>query len=778
MPIAISLLLGVLLLQQCADLPPWPLLLALTLLALLLWRRVPWLAALPLGFCYAGLHAWVMLAGGLPPGLEGVDLLAEGEILSLPQVDQRRARFEFQIQELYQGEAKMDFSGKVRLSWYGQEPPSLNAGERWRLLIRLRPPRGFANPGTFDYEAWLWQEGIQATGYVRRSALNQPLGAGSVLGWWQRQRQLLGEAIEARSATGAAGLIKALTIGDYAGFTDPQWQAFRITGTTHLVAISGQHISMVAGVLLLLASWLWRRSARLCLLLAAPRAAASMALLGAGFYAALAGFSVPTQRALIMLFTLLLPRILGRQGRPWQGMAYALILVLLLDPRAVLSAGFILSFAAAGAILWGLALRAPGESYLVTLWRMQWVVLLVLTPLLILLFHQTSLLALPVNLLAVPWFGLVLVPLAFVAVLLLLLAPALGGPLLGLLSPLFGFTLDLLQWAGDADIGLLDVAQRPAALVLLAFLGALWLVAPLRLPARYLGLALLAPMLAWREPPLPTGAFALTLLDVGQGLAVVVRTANHLLLYDAGPAFGGEFTAGDAVVVPYLKGKGLERVDRLLLSHAARDHTGGAPDVLRQLRVGRLLANTAPEGAAAVDPCVAGEHWRWDGVDFRILHPAPSETGRGNNASCVLWVDNGAGRLLLTGDLEREGEAALLARYGPLLAGAAVQVGHHGSRSSSSPPWVAATRAPLALISSGAGNPFGFPAPEVVARWRDTGARVVNTADSGAIEVPFDPGQGPGSVSRFRERTKRYWHRSADASAGASAGLSVTGAMQ
>ncbi|MBF0255655.1 MAG: DNA internalization-related competence protein ComEC/Rec2 [Gammaproteobacteria bacterium] len=763
---ALSFFLGVLLLQHSPELPPLPWvlfgLLVGLLAALLLARRLAWLSLLLLGFCYAALHASWHLAEQLPTDWEGRDLLLQGRVLSLPVKFERRLRFEFQPEQVLADGKELAFAGKLRLSWYAKQLPDLRAGERWQLQVRLKRPHGFANPGGFDYQGWLWQQGIRATGYVRTSELNQPLnqpGEGPAgIYFWQRWRQDFAERLEQAASAESLPLLAALTIGERSGFSQEQWQMFRETGANHLVAISGLHVGMVAGLMLLTAGWLWRRSARLCLWLAAPRAAALAALLAAAFYAAMAGFAIPTQRALIMLLVLLLPQLLGRQGRPWQGLGHALILVLLIDPRSVLSPGFILSFAAVAAILWALARRRAGESWLIGLLRMQFAVLLVISPLLILLFNQASLLALPVNLLAVPWFSLVLVPLAFVASLLLLALPSWGAELFALISPLYSLSLEGLAQIAAIGPGLVEMAERPSWLILLACLGGLWLLTPLRLPGRSLGLLLIWPMLAWQRPTLEPGQFEMDFLDVGQGLAVVLSTRNHVLLYDTGAAFSADFNAGSAVVLPFLKQRGIDRLDRLIISHPARDHAGGLAAILAQMPVEQLIAQPGAKAyPRPAEPCRAGLAWEWDGVEFEIVHPREPERWRPNDASCVLRVASGKAKLLLTGDLERPGEQALLAEQGPRLAGSLVQVGHHGSRTSSSPAWVETLAAPLALVSSGYRNPFGFPAAEVVERWRNAGAQVLNTAETGAIHLRFDPHAGASAPQAWRQQRPRYW---------------------
>lgn len=766
---AVGFFLGVLLLQQLPRLPEWPWLLGLAVVALAVWvlalrfqSRLGALAVALLAFAYAGLMAHLALTQVLPAELESRDLLVEGRVLNLPVKGRDRVRFEFVIDAVrLKGEAK-DFRGKVRLSWHGRH--QVKAGERWRLFVRLKAPHGFANAGGFVLDDWMWREGLVARGYVRKSPDNKRLADSAGLGRWEAARQGISERLAQALEGRAHALVAALTLGDRSGFTQADWQVFRDTGTNHLVAISGLHISMVAGLLLLVMGRLWRQSARLCLWLPVPRAAAVFGLLGAVFYAALAGFAIPTQRALIMLAAILLPLLFGRQLRPWRGLALALVLVLLIEPRAVLAPGFLLSFAAVAAILWALATREARAGFWRSLWRMQLAATLIVSPLVMLLFNQASWLGLPVNLLAVPWFSFVLVPLAFVGVSLLLVAPPLGAWLLQLVAPLYDWTLAAFSLVTSQAPGVVHLADRPLLVILLAILGGLWMLAPVRLPARPLAALLFVPLFAWREPLLPNGAFGLTMLDVGQGLAVVVQTCEHLLLYDTGPRFSDDFDAGHAVVLPWLRSQGLGRIDRIVISHPARDHAGGLASIHAAMPVAEVIAHPLPKSLSPKDAwsrldCREGMSWHWDGVDFEILHPEDFSLWNDNDSSCVLKVSNAAGGVLLLGDLEKPGEEALLKTHGERLRGLVVQAGHHGSKTSSSEAFVEQVRSPLVLVSSGYLNMFRFPSLQVVKRWQATGAEVVNTAELGSLSLVFDPDTGPGPVSSYRQSQQRFWRK-------------------
>lgn len=717
-----------------------------------------------LGIAYAGLIAHQAQLQTLPEALESQNLLVEGTVLGLPLHGPDRSRFELQIESARKGDELQSFQGKVRLSWISKDRQPLRAGERWQLLVRLKAPHGFANPGGFIQEDWMWREALVARGYVRKEGKPQRLSAPSGLAHWEAGRQALSERLTAAIDGPARALVAALTLGDRSFFTQTDWGTFRDTGTNHLVAISGLHIGMVAGLLLMAVGWLWRRSQRLCLWLPAPRAAALLAMLGAVFYAALAGFAIPTQRALIMLAAILLPLLLGRQVQPWRGLGLALVLVLLIEPRAALAPGFLLSFAAVASILWALGTPEARQGFWASLWRMQLAASLIVSPLVVLLFNQATWLGFPVNLLAVPWFSFVLVPLAFVGVSLLLLAPAMGSWLLQQVAPLYEWTLAGLTWTATQAPGVWYLADRPLLVILLASLGGIWLLAPVRLPARGLATLLFVPMLGWRAPSLAEGAFGITMLDVGQGLSVVVQTRNHLLLYDTGPKFSEDFNAGQAVVLPFLRSQGLSHIDRLLISHPAGDHAGGLASILEAISVTQVLGPELPPSLNPARPwprrdCRAGESWHWDGVDFEILHPKNPRDWDDNNSSCVLLVRNAAGALLLLGDLERPGEEALLKTQGAKLKGALVQAGHHGSKTSSSPAFVEQLQSPLVFISSGYKNMFRFPAQSVVERWRASGAELVNTSELGALSLVLDPNRGRSQVQGYRQQDSRFWRR-------------------
>lgn len=709
--------------------------------------------AAALGFAWAYLHATVRLADMLPTELEGVDLQVEGRVVGLPEFDERRVRFLFEPTGLVLNDRAHPFRGRLRLAWY-DESPTLAPGERWHLTVKLKRPHGMANPGTFDYEAWLFQQGIRATGYVRTAGRNhrlvQPL-------WWQapvdRARAAIREQIMGLvGETPFTGVLLALAIGDRSGVASAQWDVFTATGTNHLMAISGLHIGLVAMLVGLLVRIGWR--GRLTLYLPAQKAAAGAALVAAALYALLAGFSVPTQRSLVMIAVVALALMAGRPVRPTAGLALALMGVLLLDPLCVLSPGFWLSFGAVAAIFHAMAGRLGADGVWWRWGRVQVVVAVALTPLLVLFFGNTSVSAPAANLVAVPWVSFLVVPVAIAGALAAVMFPALATVLLqvgnALMAWLWPF-LDLLAALAPAP----RFASPPGWAVLAGGIGAAWLLAPRGWPARAIGGLWLLPMLLWAPVRPNPGEVWLTLLDVGQGLATVVETAGHTLVYDTGPRFGPNFDTGEAVLDPYLRARGARRIDTLVVSHGDLDHIGGARSLTDAWPVSRLLTGVpAKVDWTANEPCQRGQAWDWDGVHFAVLHP-PRATG-GNDGSCVLRISAPGGELLLTGDIEAGVEADLVGAGAPLRARVLV-VPHHGSKTSSTAAFIDAVAPELALLPVGYRNRFRLPHPTVVARYRTRGITLLDSAQDGAVTVRL-AADGSLQTVTWREQGRRYFH--------------------
>ncbi len=749
---ALPFALGVCLLQLVPELPSPGLFFSVIVAAIIPALRLRWLPPLLLGLVWAWGHASWMLNHALPAHLEGRDLDVVGQVVGMPEVRGQGKRFLFDVAAV--GDA--GFSGRVRLNWYRDAPP-IRSGEQWRLRIRVKAPHGFANPGGFDYEGWLFRQGVRATGYVRRAEINQRVDdAGHSV---DRLRQGLAEALTALNLQGAAaGLIPALVLGDRAGIQRHDWEVLMRTGTNHLIAISGLHVGIMAGLAFFMLRWFWRRSARLAQGFAADRAAAVAGLLAAVGYAALAGFAISTQRALIMLALVFGAILLRRTMRPAAALSIALALVLLLDPLACLSPGFWLSFGAVAVLLFGMS-RRVGEGGTAWRWgRAQWLVALGLLPLLFLFFGRIAPAAPLVNLLAVPLFT-ILLPMVLGGVVLTLVFDW-SAPVHGV-SWLLNQTYGLLVLVADHPWSTWLLPEQPVWVWATAFMGVSLLLLPRGLPGRWTGLIFMLPLFSLPPQPPAPGEYRFTLLDVGQGLAAVVQTHAHVLVFDTGPAFPGGFDTGSAVIVPFLRARGIGRVHTLIVSHADQDHAGGVQGLVDGVRVDRVLSGEPGElGDGVAGQCLAGMDWHWDGVDFRLLQPQQPLPEESNNRSCVLKVSNAAAGVLLTGDAEALVEGRLVAGQGEDLPSQVLVAGHHGSATSSSWLFLDAVRPEYVLFAAGYRNRYGFPRPWVVQRARDTGALTLNSADTGAIEWSF-PASGPlPRPILYRLARRRYWsHR-------------------
>jgi competence protein ComEC len=617
---------------------------------------------------------------------------------------------------------------------------------------------------------WLWEQGLQATGYVR-AGLRDPAPRLVDATWRhpvERARQAVRDAVfEQVADRPTAGLLAALIVGDQNAIDRADWDIFRATGVAHLMSISGLHITMFAWVAALLAGALWRRSQRLCLAWPAQHAALAGGIVLAAGYALFSGWGVPAQRTIWMLVTVGLLRLSGRRW-PWPSVwLLAAAVVVTIDPWALLQPGFWLSFVAVGVLFaTDPGLPPPDESAASragahrlaasagAMAREQWVVTLALTPLTLLLFGQASVVGLLANAVAIPWVTLVITPLALAGVAL----PALWAPAGAAVQWLQAY----LQWLAGLPFATVAVAAAPVWAGAAGVLGGLLLV--LRLPwhVRLLGVPLLLPVLLWQPLRPALGQFELLAADVGQGNAVIVRTAGHTLVYDSGPRYGPDSDAGHRVLVPLLRALG-ERVDMLVLSHSDSDHTGGAAAVLAMQPRAELLSSLpADHELQALRPsrrCAAGQRWAWDGVAFEVLHPAAPDyqaPRKPNAMTCVLRVANDRRAVLLAGDIEQAQEARLVPDAAAVRADLLL-VPHHGSKTSSSEAFLAAVQPSVALVQAGYRNRFGHPAAAVLERYRSRGVAVIDSAHCGAAFWRSDPGR---EVDCQRDRAPRYWqHR-------------------
>lgn len=733
-------------------------------------------AAFLLGAGYASLRAEARLADALPEHWAGRDIDLIGVIDELPTRYSDSIRFAFRVERVATPGAQVP--SRVSLTWSrprsgeiaGEALPDLRAGERWRWHVRLQPPHGYANGHGFDLEAWMLENDLRASGSVRVDAPMQRLAAhaGSSRDHVNRLREAIRTRIDrALPEHSARGVIAALTIGDQRAVPAEQWALYNAAAISHLLSISGAHVTLFAAWAAALVLFAWRRSPALCAKLPAQKAAALVAMLIAFGYAVLAGFEVPAQRTCLMLAVAAAGLLLDRRLSPWLILAYALAIVLLVDPWAVLAVGFWFSFVAVALLIylsWG---RYGGRAGALPLARQvvltQLLMAVGLAPITVFLFGQISLVGPLVNAVAIPLVTLFVVPLALVWLVL---------PLDGLLhlaaSGIEALTV-LCRVATALPAALWVQHAPPAWTVALALVGVLYVFAPPAWPWRWAGLALSLPIFTVTPLRPAEGEFRLTALDVGQGTAVAIETARSVVLYDTGPRWNDVFDAGNRLLVPWLRATGNARLAVLVLSHLDLDHAGGAASVLAALPTARLYANLEGDDALARlaarhgtehAPCLAGTTWTIDGVRFDVLAPGTAEEARdasANDGSCVLAVTSASGfRALLPGDAERAAEARLVERVGPALRADVLVAGHHGARASSTEAFLDAVSPAHAVVTAGFGNRYGHPHAETLTRLAARSIAVHRTDRAGAIRFESAAGRTQ-EPHRVREAMRRYW---------------------
>ncbi len=731
------------------------------------------MACLLSGFLYALYTASALLEQRLPPDWEGEDIVLEGIISSIPEQRGQSVQFLFAVEQARLAGTVGNtltasrLRGAVRLSWFAErarkaraaiDPPDVQVGERWQLVVRAKRPNGFMNPGGFDYEQWLFTQRVVATGYVRNREDNQRLQAAPLFHPDRIRSQISRAISHALADSPSAGLLQGLAVAERSGISAEQWDVLRRTGTSHLLAISGLHIGLVAGFGFLPVALLWWLFPGLYLRLPVSIAGGALGAVFALAYALLAGFSLPTQRALVMVLVLLFG-LLQRQRIPFSlTFCTALLAVLLLDPLASLSVGFWLSFSSVG-LLFILLNRQHRPARFGFLW-LQLGLSLGMVPLTAAFFGGVSLVSPLANLVAIPWVTLLVVPLVLLGVVLLPISAELAAGVWWLAAQSLEGLWHGLSWLAQAEWALLPLPAVPWWWVLLGLSGFLFWLMPRGIPGRWLGLAMLLPLFIWQPArPLP-GEFQLTVLDVGQGLASVIQTAQHTLVFDTGPKSSDSFDTGELVVLPWLRAQGIRQLDGLLVSHADNDHRGGADALLAALPVRQLWVNDSsifPERVTSL--CRAGQSWRWDEVDFQVLHPSAAfDSRKRNDHACVLRVGNGAHSVLLAADIERRAEAWLIDNQADLQVDVLL-VPHHGSKTSSSPEFLAAVRPQLAVVSAGYRSRYNHPHPDVVARYRQAGIPLVNTVDTGALDLYFPASTGAVSMHAWRQQHRRFWNR-------------------
>jgi competence protein ComEC len=748
------------------------------------------------GFVYTGWYIHTNVAELELQHREGISIHIVGVVVSMPVISDRRQRFDFNMQGIVVNDTldkslqpkrlfmlDKSFSGKVRLNWYQQKSiPKM--GQRWQFEVRLKKPNGSLNPGGFDYEKYLFQNRILATGYVRNSSFNRQLDKPRTEFIPVAElRQRIAEKLDRLLADYPyKGLVKALSLGIKGDIDHSQWKTFIDTGTNHLIAISGLHIGLMASITWIMFYWLWRLSNILNRSLPAFYVASAAAFLMACFYAALAGFAIPTQRALIMLGVVFIVASFKRELPVSYILLDALLIVLLIDPLSSLSSGFWLSFGAVAVILFAFANRLPGNStglnILIYSGLMQWRIFIGLIPIMLILLHQLSIISPLANYLAVPLMSFVIIPLTLLATLLSLFYEPLANVLFLFLDWPIRLLFWWLQWLNTSaltELGLTNtgtvwyLTDNGWFSIVLIVIGSLWLLMPKGVPGRWLGVVLCLPALLNTVPQIEPGNVQVSILDVGQGLAVVVQTANHSLLYDTGDKYSETFNFADQVIIPFARISGIQRFDKVIVSHGDKDHAGSINEILSAMAV-EELSTSEPERLIVKDRkfsqnkniCAQGQRWQWDKVNFQFLSPEPLKNyHKSNNRSCVLLITLVSGQsFLLTGDIEKDTEKQILKSY-PELRADVLLIPHHGSKTSSSAAFIRQLNPDIAIFSTGYRNRFHFPAKKILKRYQSMNIKLFNTTN-GALEITSNISNNSLSIKQFRYSDKHFWHRTAE----------------
>jgi len=727
--------------------------------ASLIWPCLRLVVYFCLGLCWSSYAFTNQLTEYFPPAYERVSIQLQGRVASLPKSTEGNQGFRFDVQAILGSNQEINDlavlkNKRLKLSCY-RCPYQFEPGQQWQLTVRLKRPHGYASWGAFDYEKYLFRHHIIATGYLRTKDTNILLAPAmnSFDTWRWRIKQKLNQSFATQSV--GSQLILALAIGDKSGLTNDQKQVLQRSGTSHLMAISGLHVGLVFISISALFSLLLKPFARVFEYLPRQHIVLLPGLAGAFIYAGLAGFAVSTQRAFIMLSVYVVCRFIMRTPSLLKVLLITAFLVLLYDPNSLLDIGFWLSCGAVLIISMVGQSNVTDNSQMFSLFKLQPLLWLGMLPLVVAFFGQVSMVSPLVNLIAVPLFCLCLIPLTLSVVLLnQLSADMISMPALSFLQKVFDWVFGALQWSSDLSFA--SQVSSPLSYWVLLACALIVLAHMLRWSQRHWSWLLLAISVFMFENKPIQDKLLITLLDVGQGLAMVVEQEDYVLVYDTGPAYQTGFSAAQAVLLPYLNYRGVRELNTLIISHADNDHIGGYETLMGVFPAQQVLTSRVDKLPKA-SACIAGQAWSEGDVDYKIISPDLNTPDGSNNRSCVLRISYGDNTVLITGDIEKQVEKYLIMNSADLEADILL-VPHQGSKTSSTAKFIDAVKPSLALIAAGYLNHYGHPHPKVVERYQTRNIELLSTIDAGSIQLELS--LTGWQLEPYRVSQKRFWqHR-------------------
>jgi len=698
------------------------------------------------GFGWMGLFSIHVLQANIDEKYFNTPINVVGTIADIPKISKHKTQFIFNVIE--------PFNATIKLAWYDKSKVKLRSGDQWKFLIKIKHNNGYQNKGGFDFEQWLFFKKFDATGYVRRSDSNQILKLNSGLSIDSVRQNIRQRLLDSITQLEFIGVINALIIGDRSLLNDNHWELFKSTNTTHLSVISGLHIGLISGFVFLLFSFLWRQCSLCALKLPASIVGAYFGLFSALSYALIAGFSIPTQRAFIMASVVFLSIIFRRNHSVWQLYGGALLMVLVTNPLSIFSVGFWLSFYVVAVIIYGVS-QYQDRHWLFRLLYIQLLISLSTVPLIAWFFSSGSILSPIANIVSIPVFSFITTPFSLLGIALSYMELiTLSDFVFAIANQSLIYLSIFLQYLQDFKFNQWQYTLISTSVLTLLIISILILLLPSTLKFRKIALILAAVALLQPIDKITQDEVVITTLDVGQGLSHVVRTQNHVLVFDTGARYRSGFNMGEAVITPYLKSHQVDSIDLVVLSHGDNDHIGGLNGLSKMVPINEIVSSVPDNISSIASRCQDKASWNWDGVVFKMLNI--SHNFSGNNGSCVLKISTSNHSIILTGDIEKKAEKHLVNTWGNQLKADVLISPHHGSKTSSSELFLTTVSPRFVVVSSGYKNRFNHPANAILDRYKAHGIAILNTNCSGQIEVKLN---NEITISHYRQEEKRYYWR-------------------